>query len=110
MLNKKSTHILFFLVIFIFINFLIFSAAGEESVAPSVSSEQADQTDPVDSEIMEEMIEPDSGERYTDLDFSNLSDEEKRNIYFNEPHLLPENFNLQLYMHIFHPETEETEN
>ena len=92
-----NKFILTLIVILLFFNLFLFSQSEEDSVEiyddPAASIQQPETTD------------SDSEPRLTDLEFSNLSDEEKRNIYFNLPWLLPENFNPDPYMDIFHPET-----
>jgi len=48
-------------------------------------------------------------ERYTAEEFDALPDEEKINIYFNFPWLLPEGFKPDLYKDLFHPDTSPSE-
>ena len=107
MFNTKSKCILLCLLILLTMNSFLFS---DTEADPVIIDDSSDQNDPSDSEMLEEMIEPPSPEQYTDLEFSNLTDEEKKDVYFNSPHLLPENFDPCIYMHIFYPGPENPEN
>ena len=47
-----------------------------------------------------------TGEKYSVQEFDALSDQEKRDVYFNHPDLLPDNFESYKYKDIMHPEQE----
>jgi hypothetical protein len=98
-----SKHILFLSLFFFLIIFISLPAITQETDDPVLN-------DPAASITGEELMDPALGQRFTNEEFSRLPDEEKKNIYFNFPYLLPEDFSFDLYMHIFYPEFEETEN
>jgi hypothetical protein len=46
-------------------------------------------------------------EKYTIEEFDSLSDQEKRDVYYNHPQQLPDDFESINYKDIMHPELEE---
>jgi hypothetical protein len=107
MLLAKNKLILFSFIFFLFftISFLGYCNDDDDVNNPPVADEE-----PLGSLDLEEMTESTSDTRYTDEEFATLSDKEKKDIYFNFPQMLPENFNPDAYMHIFHPEAGAAEN
>ena len=109
MINKKFIIIL--IIIPLLMNFFLFSQSeGDSSIDSTDLYEDPVSEDPVSenpaASLSEpEMTEPTPEPRYTGLEFSNLTDEEKRDVYFNFPWLLPENFDPDEYMDIFHPQS-----
>jgi hypothetical protein len=82
--------VLLFLLIFFSLRFCIFAETVDD---PAASLNQQQET-----------TSPLADNRYTAEAFAALSDDEKKNVYFNSPQLLPENFSSDQYRSIFHPE------
>jgi hypothetical protein len=62
------------------------------------------QDEPVEDPAMEatETANDTEDGRYTTEQFDALSDDEKRDIYFNSPELLPDNFEPAQYLDVLH--------
>jgi hypothetical protein len=52
----------------------------------------------------EQIIDNTPQNRFTQEEFDALTDDEKRQVYYHEVHLLPENIDLKAYEQIFHPQ------
>jgi hypothetical protein len=74
-----------------------------------VSAEQT-ASDPAAALIQPETTVSPAEQRYTDEEYAALTDEEKRNVYFQLPWKLPKNFLLETYSDILYPKPKKTEN
>ena len=70
--------------------------------SPTIIRAGEDMVDSLDTVATGEttLVKPQAS--YTLAEFEQLSDEEKRLVYFNEPQLLPENFQAEQYHDIMH--------
>jgi len=120
MLYKKNKIVFILCLILLLMNFSLFC---QETDDPDGSYDQVDAADINNEPVYEdtadedpavfsqetESTEPGSDLQLTDEEFANLSDEDKIYVYFNFPQLLPENFDPDPYMYLFHPELEDLE-
>jgi hypothetical protein len=99
MFRRGFKFFLFFLIVFFSLKLCVFAESVED---PAASLNQLQETPGPAAN--------NTDNRYTAETFDALPDAEKKNVYFNSPQMLPENFSPEAYMNILHTESNNTEN